>query len=299
MILALLLSHLALAQPSAALLARVQASFDPTMTISTTDSGRSFALCAMNDVVLGVQDPVTKVDAYVKIREYLPHSDSDRSVIELPPTGGENTIDDGYANVLCSSGFRVELIRDWYQQTATKLDMSMHDEGALRSLAAVRHTLNYLHPNRNSQVGILGTSVGALYSVIALNFDPRINSAALIVGGLGLAEIIASTTETGATALRAARMKAFGFATQADYLAALRRHVAIEPADFLGYSGPKNVLAFVGTQDVTVPTANQRALVAAYGAESIEYAGDHIDTIIHTFLWERSKIAAFFDKNLR
>jgi dienelactone hydrolase len=298
-LLTLLLSHLALAQPSPAVLERVRQSYDPAMQAAVTASGRSFALCATNSIRLAVNDPVTKVSGFVQITEYLPHTNSDRTVILLPPTGGENAIDDGYANSLCSADFRVELIQGWYLDAESTLDMGMHDQGALRALAAVRHTLDFLKPTRATQVGILGTSVGALSSSLALNFDPRINSAVLIVGGLGMAEIIAASTEKGATALREARMKAFGLSSQADYLTALRQHVMIEPADFLGFSGPKKVLAFVGTEDVTVPTANQRELVAAYGAESDEYEGDHVHTIVHTFSWDRSRIAAFFDKNLR
>jgi dienelactone hydrolase len=298
-LLALLFTHVAFAQPSPAVLDRVQQSYDPAVQITTTPGGRSFALCATNSIRLAVNDPITKAPGFVQITEYLPHSDSDRTVILLPPTGGENAIDDGYANSLCSSDFRVELIQHWYLDTASSLDMGMHDQGALRALAAVRHTLDFLKPSRSTQVGILGTSVGALSSSLALNFDPRINSAVLIVGGLGMAEIIAASTEQGATALRAARMKAFSFSSQTDYLAALRQHVTIEPADFLGFSGPKKVLAFVGTEDATVPTINQRELVAAYGAESDEYEGDHVHTIVHTFTWDRSRIASFFDKNLR
>lgn len=94
-------------------------------------------------------------------------------------------------------------------------------------------------------------------------------------------------------------MKAFGLKTLDEYVAALREHVKIDPKDFADFTGPKHVLAFVGTQDVTVPTANQRDLVRLFGAQSEDYAGDHLHTILHTFFSEKAKVVSFFDGNLR
>jgi len=289
----------ALAQPSKEVLARLQNSFKPGFTAAEASAGRSISFCRLTDVRLSVTDPVTSKPGFVQNRIYEARNGSDRTVILLPPTGGENILDQGYANHLCSAGFRVVLLQTWHNQTESTLDMGMHDNGAVRSLSAIRHTLDYLKPTRTSQVGILGTSVGALSSSLALGFDARLNSAVLIVGGVDMAEVIAASTEAGATKLREARMKAFGFRNFEEYLAAMREHVLIDPAAFSDYSGPKNVLAFVGTRDVTVPTKNQLALVKSFNAESDEYAGDHTQTILNTFTWRRGKIAAFFEKSLR
>jgi len=289
----------ALAAPSAAVLARIEGSFNPAMSATETPAGRSLSLCATTSLKLSVEDPVTKNPGFVQAMIYEPHHDTDLAVLVLPPTGGENILDQGYANALCSSGFRAIVIQHWYNDTVAKLDLSMHDEGALRSLAAIRHVLDYLKPSRPNQVGILGTSVGAISSELALGFDPRLNNAALVVGGIGMPNIIAASTEKTLTALRDERMKAFGFKSPAEYLAALREAVVIEPADFVDFSGHKNVLAFVGTQDVTVPTATQREMVKLYGAESYDYASDHQGTIVHTFAAERSRVIGFFEKNLK
>jgi len=289
----------ALAQPSPETLARLNNSFRPGFEARETPAGRSLSFCKLTDVKLSITDPVTGKPGFVQNRIYESRSSSDRTVILLPPTGGENILDQGYANHLCSAGFRVVLLQTWYNQTETTLDMGMHDNGAVRSLSAIRHTLDYLKPSRSSQVGILGTSVGALTSSLALGFDPRLSSGVLIVGGVDMAEIIAASTETGAARLREARMKEFGFRNFSEYLAAMRKHVTIDPADFAGFSGRKNVLAFLGMRDITVPTSNQQALVRAFQAEADEYAGDHTQTILNTFTWKRGKIAAFFEKHLR
>jgi hypothetical protein len=295
----LLSSQAALAQPSKEVLTRLNSSFRPGFTAVETPAGRSLSFCKLLDVRLTVTDPITGTEGFVQNRIYEARNGSDRTVLLLPPTGGENILDQGYANHLCSAGFRVVILQTWQNQLEVSLDPAMHDNGAVRALSAIRHTLDYLKPSRGAQVGILGTSVGALSASLALGFDPRLSSGVLIVGGFGFSEIVARSTETGATKLRDARMKAFGLKTMDDYVALLAEKVVIEPGDFADFSGRKNVLAFVGTRDVTVPTKNQLALVKGYGAESEEYAGDHTQTILNTFTWKRGKITAFFEKNLQ
>lgn len=303
MLMLLLNTPSSFALPPADVLSRLEDSYNPEMAATATPSGRSLTLCPTTDLRLAVQDPVTKAPGFVQARVYDPLSAADRdggrAVLVLPPTGGENVLDQGYANALCSAGIRAVLVQTWFQQTEATLDMAMHDNGAVRSLSAIRHLLDWLKPARASQVGILGTSVGALSSALALGFDSRLNTAALIVGGVDMPAIIAATTEKGGAALRDARMKAYGFKNQDEYLAALRQNVKIDPAQFTDFSGPKNVLAFVGTKDVTVPTANQLELVKDFAATSDEYAGDHVATILNTFTWKRGKIVSYFQEKLR
>jgi hypothetical protein len=289
----------AFAAPPKEVLERIQRSFTPGFSLNETSSGRSLNFCRLTDVQLTTIDPVHAGQAIIQIRVYHSRKESDRSVILLPPTGGENILDQGYANHLCAAGFNVALLQSWTHQTEATLEPTMHDFGALRSLSAIRHTLDYLKPTRKSQVGILGTSVGAISSSLALGFDERLNNAVLIVGGLGFPEIVARSTEQGAAKLREARMQALGMKSMEEYVAYLQKHVTVEPGHFSDFSGPKKVLAFVGTKDVTVPTQNQRQLVEAYAAESNEYEGDHTQTILNTFTWKRGKIAAFFEENLK
>lgn len=291
-------SPYALALPPADALTRLEA-FDPAMTVAETPSGRSLSLCPTTDVKLSVTDPVTRAPGFVQTRIYEPLKPTERTVLIVPPTGGENVVDQGYANSFCSSGFRAVIVQTWFQQTEATLDMSMHDNGAVRSLSAIRHVLDYLKPSRNTQVGILGTSVGALYAELALGFDSRLSTAVFVVGGVDMPEIIATSDEKGAATLRDARMKAFGFKTQADYVAALRENVKIDASDFVDYSGRKNVLAFVGTKDTTVPTVNQLEMVKDFHADSEEYAGDHVHTVLNTFAWKRGKVVGFFERNLQ
>lgn len=289
------------ALPQPEILEALKAGFVPGFSAQETRNGYSISLCPVSALELRIHDPITKEPGVVKAQVYRPslRRPTERSVIVIPPTGGENMLDRGYANALCSAGIQVVLLQGWSHQLDVRLDLAIHDEGAQRALSAIRHTLDYLNPSRNSQVGILGTSVGALGSALALGFEPRLQAATLIVGGVGLPEIYSATTEEGASKLRAARTKAFGYKSQADYLADLRAKVKIDPRDFADLTGPKKVLAFTGLNDLTVPTENQQELARLFGAENHEFQGDHLRTILNTFFWERDRIVDFFGKNLR
>lgn len=289
------------ALPSPETLDALKNSFVPGFEAAEKRDGYSLSFCPVSALELKIHDPITKEPGIVKAQVYRPslRRPADRSVILIPPTGGENMLDRGYANSLCSAGIQVVLLQGWSHQLDVRLDLAIHDEGAHRALSAVRHTLDYLNPARNSQVGILGTSVGALGAALALGFEPRLQSAALIVGGVGLPEIYAASIEEGAAKLKAARTKAFGYKSQADYLADLKAKVKIDPRDFADLTGPKKVLSFTGLKDLTVPTANQQELAQLLQAENHDFQGDHLRTILNTFFWERDRIVGFFDKNLR
>ncbi len=87
----------ALAQPSPETLDRLNNSFRPGFEATETPAGRSLSFCKLVDVRLNVTDPVTGKPGFVQNRIYEARSSSDRTVILLPPTGGENILDQGYA----------------------------------------------------------------------------------------------------------------------------------------------------------------------------------------------------------
>src|SRR6185369_6171429 len=114
----------------------------------------------------------------------------------VPPTGGENLVDQGWANFFCARGYRALILQHWDQDDAvTPLDLGMHDRGSLRALAAVRHAVEYAQDSGAASIGILGASVGAMTSAFAFGVEPRLRAAVLIVGGKAMPAIIARSTE--------------------------------------------------------------------------------------------------------
>jgi dienelactone hydrolase len=178
--------------------------------------------------------------------------------------------------------------------------MNMHDRGALRALAAVRHSIEFLKIRRPHQLGILGTSVGAITSALVTGYEPRISAAALIVGGAGMPEIISESDESHLSRLRDDRLKAYRIQNVETYRELLSQHIKIEPLDFINMSGKKDIWMMVGTKDLTVPTANQYKLAQAFGNAQVQtYADDHLNTIKYTAFQKTSAILSFFGSVLK
>ncbi len=112
------------------------------------------------------------------IKDYFPHlqgkTEDRKTLFLLPPNGGENILDHVYANHFCYRGYRVTMLTKWDFQDEASLVPTMHDRGTVRALAAMRNTLDYINPERVGQVGILGTSVGAISASLAMSVDDRI-----------------------------------------------------------------------------------------------------------------------------
>lgn len=295
----------AYAQPPQKILDLISRTYNPAIQSQQTDITQWYDLCHKEEVILTAQDPVTMKPGQVKFTTFVLKGSESRqrdlkSVIVMPPTGGVNVLDWAYAARLCVSGFRTAVVTNWDFDTFNELDMGMHDRGALRALAAIRHTIEFLNPKRPRQLGIFGTSVGAISSVMATGYDARISAAALIVGGGGLREIIARSTEQHLSDLRKQRMAAFNLTSVDAYQQMLSPHINIEPLDFIGLSGPKNIWMMIATKDDTVPTANQMKLYQAYGrpGNSLSYPSDHLGTILYTSANEGAKIINFFQRVL-
>jgi hypothetical protein len=186
-------------QPDAKVLALIEATYNPGISASTEADGFSLTGCAINQLVIRGKDPITGQDRLVQVKHYLPADgarlDQSPSVLVLPPTGGENILDRGYANEICQQGLHALLVQSWENDTFVELDPAMHDRGALRALSAIRHVVEYLDVNRAPNIGILGTSVGAISATFAMGVEKRITAGALSVGGVGMSDIIAVSTE--------------------------------------------------------------------------------------------------------
>lgn len=297
---ALLQAHVVFAQPSPEVLKKIDDAYNPTISVEETSVDDGF-FCRTSDLRIKAMDAVTKDQSEIEIRLYTPKTrvPADRAIIILPTIRGENMIDRDYANSFCTDGIRAALVLGWSHDRDFEVDMSMHDIAALRALTSIRHVVDYLNPTRPNQIGLLGTSLGGITGSMVVGFERRINVATFIVGGIGLAEIMAYSNEKSVVDLREERMKKYRLNTVEDYIAALKKSIMFEPGDFVDYSGPKKVLSFVALSDSKVPTSSQQALARAFGTQSIDYDADHVATVIHTNLFESGRIRDFFINNLQ
>lgn len=268
---------------------------------------RVLSSCRMTPVEITGEDPITHEPRIVKALSYAKQGTDPsrmRTVLLMPPTGGQNALDDFYANDLCDSGFRVVMVQSWLGDTQNDHDLGSHDRSALRSTAAVEDVVEYINPSHPEQLGILGTSVGAITSALILGVESRISVGTLIVGGGGMGDIIGQSTEKNLARLREERIAdpAMNLPDAKAYLAATRENIKIEPLDLVKFARPKKILSFIATKDITVPTANQMKLYDAFGAQKenlVLHDDDHFGTIKFTSKTAKPRIREFFAENLR
>lgn len=295
----------AFSAPPQAVLDLIARTYNPRIQAAESDVTTFLEVCRRINVELTAIDPVTMKPGKIRLTTFVRKLSESKAqdlktVIVMPPTGGVNALDWGYAAHLCANGLRAAVITYWDFDTLNEIDMNMHDRGALRALSAVRHVIEYLAPKRPKQLGMLGTSVGAISSALVTGYERRVSAAALIVGGGGMPGIIAKSTESHLAKLREERMAHFQFESIDAYQNALGQAVKIEPLDFVNFSGKKNIWMMIATKDVTVPTENQWALYKAFGSQpgALQFEGDHLQTILRTSAVHPLTIVNFFKRVL-
>ncbi len=272
--------------------------YNPSIQGKILDRGWSLYGCDTETLTIQGIDPVTRAPRNVSVVLYKSTIDSQKAVILLPPTGGVNVLDRGYANQLCSSGITVAILKGWKHQLDVTLDFSMHDFGALRFISATRHTVEFLRSRKLNSIGLLGTSIGAIGGALAFAVEPRISAITLIVGSARFADVIAESDEEGAAHLREARMKALGLRSQEQYQDLVRQKVQIEPMEYLKAKNKRPAFVITADNDTTVPTNYQHELAQILDGKEVVIKGNHVQVVKQAF-WEHSNdIVQFFSTNL-
>ncbi len=292
-------SSFAQAAPPAALAQFIADRYDQHVTSFQSDIDTSLSGCRLGAAYVTGRDPVNRGQRTITLKQYRPAApalESNRAVIIMPPTGGENVLDDKYANQLCSRGLRVVIVQSFEVLPDSNIDLGMYDRDALRSLIAIRQTVDFLTATGSHSIGILGTSLGALQASLATAVDSRISTATFIAGGLGLAAIIAKSNEPANAQLREIRLQKYNI-SQEQYEQSLNRAIHIDVAPFLDPSlaKTKKVLCVVAMNDTYVPTPTQFKLYDAFGRQGvITFEMDHVAAIEHAATFKSLAIINFF-----
>lgn len=129
----------------------------------------------------------------------------------------------------------------------------------------VKRTVDFIesHPEFNSlQIGIVGTSLGALVSALSYGVEPRLSHAAFVLGGGDLAEIMWSSSLV-VEARDALRRNGYTFER-------LRAELtSVEPLTYLGARKASSAFIISGKHDTVMPPAATRALTDAFEAPKL------------------------------
>lgn len=305
MLLALILTAAqAFATPAPDLAALVAKAYDPHVSfVPYREEKLSPGGCSNGRNFIEAKGAWSQQPRTIELNEYRGKlGPTQRAVIIMPPTGGETWLDQQWGNALCQAGLRAVIVRS-FEMIADDDDFNprMYDHEALEALVAIRQVTDYLQRTGSTSIGIMGTSLGALQASFAVAVDSRLNTAAFIAGGLGLAQIAAYSNEPAQKKLREIRMPAWHM-NQEQYAEALRRAVHIDVVPYVSpaLAQTKKVYQVIATEDSYVPTANQWRLYHAFGdQQKLEIKHDHVEAIIRNVFQHKTPLVQFFDQNLK
>jgi hypothetical protein len=295
---ALLLSHVALAEVDFLSRARQLPSWGE---VQQTESVESHVRdCSATRIHLTGPDPIDNTVGDTLFVDYAPNGPSLGTVIIIPPTGGENVIDRIYARHLCLHGISASIIERWPKDLDPNLEPQIHDQQYLRGLVAIRRVDHWIHSSRQGPVGIIGTSVGSLYSLFALEMMNSLQTGVLIVSGAPLSEILAHSDLKPVIAQRAARLQAWHLNSIQEYEQTLKNDIQIDTLKLAPELRKKHIQQYIGLADTTVPTNTQLALWEAAGNPAGDsYESNHVVSVVKTYWEHREDIAQFFLKEFK
>lgn len=220
---------------------------------------------------------------------------SGRLILIYPPTGKTNLIDRSYARRLCRSGFDVYIFESWTDDEEENYDLEIHQRFYSRALRAAETVLANV-PSRF--VGVLGTSVGGLFTEVVASSIDRVDAAFSIVGGLSIPEVVVYSDHPTMRKLRRERYKRYGFKTAEEYLAALEKVYPLEPTRMPKKFEGKDLAIVIGTRDTVVPAKTQNQLRDFWQPRMIlEFNNNHFLTIVKTWLFYPRQVAGFFQES--
>lgn len=253
--------------------------------------------CEPMPVQVWGKDPVTGQGRDISVTVYRPRPSTKKSVLIIPPTGGVGFLEQGYGDRMCQKGLEAWVITEWAPELRdfkVGFKISSHDQAARQALAAVRQIVSHMP----GQVGILGTSAGAIIGATAAAIEPRIKVALLIAGGAQLPSLIAHSKLESIEQLNQARMSQLGV-SPSQYQRLLEKGIKVDPVHFGPSLRKKKIGVVLSTSDDIVPTQNQLLLEKISGAERVaEFDKSHAVSILLTGLIKSYKIERFFQNNL-
>ena len=257
--------------------------------------------CRISQIKIKGIDPVNLQDRIIDLQVFSPVHEQAKlgSVIVVPPIYGDTVFDTWNAQRFCNAGLQTAVIQKWEFYSDPASDWKVHDRGALRAVTAIRHVLEYVLATKPGPVGILGTSLGAISSSLALSIEPRLTAGVLIVGGGPLHEILTKSSIKDSQTLKVQRMKEYSITSDEQYEQKLSESIQFDTLQYADQATPKNLWMFIATADTTVPHSTQWQLWQAWKKPKLTQGRlDHTGMIIYSFAFWSHSIRNYFLEQL-
>ncbi len=260
-----------------------------TIALSGCASFFSDRKCVTADQTYGSNEFVANVTTY------RAESPSAKSLVLMPPTGGTNYIDRSYARQFCSAGYDVYVMNSWTEDTGKSADLEIHQGFYSRMLIAVELVTSEI---KSPFIGILGTSLGGLYSAVASSRLKRLNAVFTIVAGAPVMEVVVKSDQQAMRNLSLSRSRKYGFSNDEEYLSGLSKTFALEPMAQGNRLEKQDFGMVVAENDTTVPTAMQYRLRDFWKPRKlISLSSTHFWAIVKTWFFYDDEIISFFDES--
>ena len=269
--------------------------------ISQKPDPKTTMTCSVTLIQLRSEDPILRTPRTIDLLLFSPQKDRNNlgSVVIVPPIYGDTSIDLWNGERFCQSGLQTALIQKWEFYEDSGFDFQVHDRGTLRGVTAIRHVVEYLAESKPGPIGILGTSLGALISSIALSVEPRLTTGVLIVGGGSVAEILSKSQIKNALDLKKRRIQEYKIKSDDEYQERLVDAISLDTLDFAENAEAKKLWMFIATRDTIVPVDTQIKLWEAWKKpQRTEGYLNHVGMVVYTFAFWSYSIRDFFVNNL-
>ena len=179
------------------------------------------------------------------------------TIIILPILGGDYFFSKNCARYLARRGF--SCLR--FERTANPLEVGkglIHTEMVLRhAIIDIRRVIDWLDQRGEvdlNRIGVAGISMGAIVAALALEVEPRINSAAILLGGADIATILTNSKENMVVRFREAVMQTNGIGLEQFYREATQNLVPVDPLSYASGVDPKCILMINARFDKVIPS---------------------------------------------
>lgn len=234
-------------------------------------------------------------DFKVKVTSYLNPS-SKRHIIILPPTGGSNILDRSWARNFRAQGFNAHIIERWTLFDEFSLDLGLHQRLYGRSQKAIGMVLDHL--KGAEYIGLLGTSIGGIFTAMAMGIHDRIDGAFVITAGANMGVMIANSDQEAMVDLWEKRRTQMNLPDKKIYSELLRAKIEYDPLQLPRKFKGKDLGMIIATEDTTVPTENQMSLKELWKPKTvIEFSNNHFWAIVKSWFWDSGKVITFFKES--
>ena len=213
-----------------------------------------------------------------------------RSIIIMPPTGGTNLIDKSYAKIFAKNCFNAYIINSWTLKEFDINDMKMHDYFYRTGLKSIQMLVDHIG---EESINLLGTSVGALHTAIAVGKISQIKRAFTIVGGGDITKIVVQSSQKAMMKLKKERYKKYQFKNDQEYINKLSGFIPYKPLELNIQN--KKLGMVISINDPVVPNSLQVELADYWQPETlIKSKSGHKATVLKTWIFHSKKILNFF-----